>query len=423
MRNATAIAIWFGIDRYDFTFVEGVDEFLAETVKQNVPLEQLFVLGYSAEGGLKDYSPALREILRSGKTVALEQSWQGKTEINFEHGRGVQPLLEKSDLDLVGILPALITGTVRIEPLPAAQLPDPYADVSVSTETAPTQTLLSREPTTLTAPIEKIFRYLTGRAEFIRTGRVATESEWRGQERAYLMDGDRNTTWLGHRIEWHEKSSETITLTLESTQSIEGLYWVNGHKTRTPTRYVIEGEGENGQWNELTRIEKVQELPALAEQIDRFSARRVRQIRLTVLDTLEHDAPSFGEIIPIPEGLADVDLTAANILENHPFGASLKRAEFEQARAYVEKQGAQIVGLYNLDRRGWRPEHITRMRVPLGESVAFELLVPGGAQVLEGVRLTGFSVPAHVEITNLALRWPTLTQLKEKKLIKTFSEN
>jgi len=423
MPNATAIAIWYGIDRYDFTFVEGVDEFLAETVKQNVPLEQLFVLGYSAEGGLKDYSAGVREILGVGKTIALAPSWKGETKIDFEHGRGVQPLFEKTGLDLVGILPALVTGTARIEPLPDTQLPDPYADVSVPTETASLETLLSRDPATLTGPIEKAFRFLAARAQFRHTAQITTQSQWRGQEREYLIDGDRQTTWLGHRIEWHERSSETITITLKDTQSIEGLYWVNGHKTRTPTRYVIEGKDGDGTWNGLARVEKIQELPSGAEQIDRFPAKRVGQIRLTIEDTLEHDAPSLGEIFPIPEGLADVDLTTAGILEERPFGASLSREERKHASAYVKEQGAQILGLYNVDRRGWRSEQMAHASVPVGESAAFEILLPGGSQLLEGIRLTGFSVPAHVEITNLTLHYPTLTQLKEKKLIKTFSEN
>lgn len=423
MPNATAIAIWYGIDRYDFTFVEGVDEFLAETVKQNVPLEQLFVLGYSAEGGLKDYSATVREILGVGKTIALAPSWEGKTEIDFNEGRGVQPLFEKSELDLSGILPALVTGTVRIEALPDTQLPDLYADVSVPTETASGQTLLSHEPFTITGPIENAFRFLSARAEFRRTTQIATQSQWRGQEREYLIDGDRQTTWLGHRIEWHEKSSETITMTLPNMQPIEGLYWVNGHKTRTPTRYVIEGKDDNGTWNELAHVEKIQELPSGAEQIDRFPAKHVGQIRLTILDTFEHDAPSLGEIFPVPAGLADVNLTTTGILEDRPFGASLKREERKYASAYVKEQGAQILGLYNVDRRGWRLEQMAHASVPLGESATFELRLPGGAQLLEGIRLTGFSVPAHVELTNLALRYPTLAQLKEKNLIKTFSEN
>jgi hypothetical protein len=381
------------------------------------------VIGYEAQKGLRDYSATVREILGNGKTVALAPRWEDETKIDFEHGRGIQPLFEKTDLNLSGILPALVTGTVLIEPLPDTQLPDPYADVSVPTETASLETLLSRDPETLTAPIEKAFRFLSARAEFRRTAQITTQSQWRGQEREYLIDGDRQTTWLGHRIEWHEKSSETITMTLENAQSIEGLYWVNGHKTRTPTRYVIEGEDESGTWNELARVEKVQELPSLKEQIDRFPAKRLGKIRLTILDTLEHDAPSLGEIFPIPEGLADVDLTAALVLEDRPFGASLKREERKHASAYVKEQGAQILGLYNVDRRGWRDEHTTRAQIPLGKSTAFELFVPGGGQLLEGIRLTGFSVPAHVEITNLTVRYPTLTQLKEKKLIKTFSEN
>lgn len=422
MPNSTAIAIWYGLDRYDFKLIENIDEFLSAAAQEAVPLGEVFVLTYSAQEGLQDHSAEVRTILQEGQTVPLATSAQRTTAI--VGGQGVQPLFEYSGLNLSGILPAFIQGTASIEPLSLAALPDPYADVSDLLQSIDAQELAR----TASAPArvedaEATFAWLRALEEFKRSGTVTTDSQWKFQESRNLSDPDRATTWLAHRIHWADTRSETITLTLPQPAVVEGLYWMNGHYTRTPTRYRIETSEDGRNWSEALTVTEVRKLPTLAARVDRFAPRQARAMRMVITDTFEHDSPSLGDIAPVPQGLGRVEPEVAFTLGDRPFASPLGRTEAPLAFAYVQESGAGLLALYNVDRLGWRTEHVVRSSVAVGGSHPFEALYPGGFTLLEGLRLGGFSLPATVTLGNLTLHYPSLQEMKDKNLIKTFSEN
>ncbi|MFY9484457.1 MAG: discoidin domain-containing protein [Patescibacteria group bacterium] len=254
MPNETAIAIYYGIDRYDLRIAESTDELLALAAKNETPINQLYYFRYGP-GGLADQSAKFRDLLNKGLDVNLE----GKT---ITQGESASFQLN----ELTAGLPAFLTLNYQFNPSGSEPLLDP----------------------TLNAAIE-----------FRQSLTASVSSQWRFHEATNLLDGDPETPWMAHRIHWNDYSQEELVIDFGAPRTIDHLTWANGSESRTPTNYAIAAD-QGGGWKTL--LERTKNPSRKTNEVieERFGSITTSKLRLTITASSGGDAPQVGELYPLP---------------------------------------------------------------------------------------------------------------------------
>ncbi|MBI3261059.1 discoidin domain-containing protein [Candidatus Berkelbacteria bacterium] len=272
MPDETALAIHYGIDRYDLKIAASTEELLAEAAKNETPSEKLYYFRYGPEG-LSDQSKTFRQLIENGLSINLENQ-------TIAQGQRVSFKLN----ELTAGLPAFLKMSYQFKSLDNEPLIDPALQAAI---------------------------------EFRQGLKASVSSQWRLQEATHLLDGDPETPWLAHRIHWNDYNQEEIVIDFGAPRKVDHMSWLNGHESRTATSYTIAAD-QGGAWKNL--IEQTKNgSKKTGELIDEhFDAVTTTKLRLIISASSGGDAPQIAELYPLPNIEPPLTLTVGTPAKRLP---------------------------------------------------------------------------------------------------------
>lgn len=369
MPDSTAIAIRYGLDRYDFAMTSNFEEFIS--LLDNKSLDSAFSFFYSTKG-LENTTDKFRSNLHTGKKFAIREV----------HGLG------KIDLSLV--TPAVLEFRAKVLPF-----------ISTSQNCV----ALSPEQRRL------IFDYIVSRDDFLKNTKVKTLSQEKYQKSNLLLDNNTNTLWRGGRGWWNDNEREEIILDLGRLENIAQFLWINGYANSTPLSYTIDTSLDGEIWQGAKRIMSESKKDNGERVVENFTPRTARFLRLSITHTFDNDSPAIGEVEAVESNFSNLDKDKFAVLEKAVYCA-INEYDKEEISEFVRKRG--IEGVIS-----WETDKTTDNKVgvklqPDGNYHTYKVFLPAGGTELRDLKIESGLVPAEVSISSIEITYPTLAELVQK---------
>ncbi len=387
MPESTALAIYYGVDRYDVSLIGEFDELLYKLSLKQADLDNIFNLYYGPDG-LTNVTEETRSLLRNG-------SKPEKVEIEKSGNLNTKPLT-----------PMLLTVKARVVP-DTASIIFPY---SLSGQNIGAESFQEKK---------MMLDFLLSRGEYFRTVSPSSLSEWKFQETVYVSDNNPDTSWRGHRIYWHEKRHEQLNLDLGTVKKIGKIVWKNWTHTLTPTGYTIElsEDGKN-----YKTVKKVINGP---ERIDgevveeNFDDANARFVRMDITATLSNDAPAISEVEVIDSLYDGINISKAIAFSFNPFEyvENMEEMEFILSRAAPL---IEVVADLETDKGGVTSQSPVEN---LNTVKDYEFILSPGGTKIKSLNLSVKNAPVKMHIESAEIRNLSLDEIGLRGLIKEFKEN
>lgn len=386
MPESTALAVYYGVDRYELSRFTDFNEMIFYMDKDNISPNKIHAFYYGSKG-LLDTTYQMRSALEKGSTEEI--------------------LSIKNNL----------SPTVNLQN--GSVTPASYNLLSFKGNVLPNVESVSSNPSKTQLDVRHIIDYLLSKQNYYQKVSAKSLSEWKAQEIQYIVDNNPSTSWRGHRIYWHEKRKEQVILDLGTVQSMSGVVWTNWINRLTPTSYTIEISQDGNDWTEVKKVRDGKEREAEEIVVDPFDSSQARFVRFTVFQTLTDDSPALSEIEIIPSPFSDIDPKIATELITNPLNFVSNKEELQSVIS-------QLSSLLTIQVE-WEADKGKNVKlIPIGEFGGFRdyqvILDPGGT-ILKNISLTIPSIPTKIEVSTASLRNINLKEIKELGLIKRFVEN
>lgn len=361
MPNSTAIAVWYGIDRYDLRLVTNYDEFLFN-LAQTKNLDNIFTFYYGANGPT-DTTKSFRAAL-SGSGNKFTGSM---AEFN-------------------------VTGSLKI---------DTSACGSIKTD----------------PNLKAYLDYLSARESYYRVVKATSLSEWSGEEVKNAVDNDPSTDWRGHRIYWHDHENEKLTLDIGKVESINKFVWVNTNKLLSPTEYEILTSTDGTVWQKAKSVTLAEAKNNGEETIDDFGPVNARFVQMNIKHTLSDDSPAISEaeVIGSRFDLNTIRNVRRMLSEPNSFMDACTFAKYLPVLGKYLKVKADIK----------TDKGISQTTITLDNFVNDQfnfIAVPGGTE-FKTVEFDFGKLPVSYQVRSIDFRNLTFSEISKLNLIKTFSQN
>lgn len=365
MPNETAIAIRYGIDRYDLTITSNFEEFI--TLLEGKPLDLAYSFFYNSED-LKNTTNLMRSNLSAG----------GKIEIDLK---------KIGDLSL--ITPAVLEFRAKAIPKISIQQNCPIfpGDRNI------------------------FFHYLLSRDAFYKEVSVKTNSHAKYQTTDFLTDGKTDTFWRGHRGWWHEQEKDEVLLDLGKIKSVGQLLWVNAYANSTPVNYSIEASVDGIYWQSLKKI-----MAGKKDNnqliIENFNPLQTRFIKVVIEDTFDNDSPAIGEIEVIENEFIHIDKNQLSALEKYAFCIG-NELEKDILLEFIRKRGLEATISWKTDKS---IDNVVRLNLQVDSLYHnYKVVLPAGGTKLNELRIEPGLIPAKISVAGIRVTYPS-----KEELVKMF---
>lgn len=367
MPETTALAIYYGVDRYDIQMFTEFDELASKLAKGEFKIGQIHSFFYS-KSGLINTTHTLRDILARGQEEATPMA----------------PLL----------------GKVRI----GAFLKTENLDFK--------QKLPFSER-------KNILEYLAKRRRYYKNVRITSSSEWKFREVRNVFDDDLDTTWQGHRIKWGDTHDEKLTVDLGRIENVSRVIWVNWKTSLSPTKYKILTSLDGRTWKEVRNVSDPDGKKDREVVIDEFEPVFVRFITMDFQETITNDSPALLEFEVVEEKFNKVDPAGAwNYLRN-PMSL-VGPGEVSQLLPLISPLATFTVS-WDTDKND-KYNNAVSLPLSLGTNKKYEIIIPAGGTTLSNLKFTS-NLPVDLDVGTINFRNLSLEELKMRGLVKNFTEN
>lgn len=392
MPNSTAIAVYYGIDRYNFFQTSNYNEVLAKVAKKELNINQIYSFYYGANG-LKNTTNDFRNLLlNGGKEVDLISS-----PVKFENSNTFERQLDD-------LTPLLLQMDISLLPLI-----DKLGDTK---STSLTNYSFS----------EKLdfINYLKSKNDYYKTSKVTALSDWEYQKVDNVIDNDTNTFWRGDRLYWHDNQNEAVTIDLGNNKQISKMIWVNSNRYWTPTSYMIEVSLDNLEWSVVKNVENAKERKDGEVVIEEFPSTLARYVKMNFSKTVTDDSPAIAELEVIEDRYSKVDIINANDFIKNPFSGTVDKNELVSIYDAFAPL-AEINVSINTDKG--ELFDIISIPVIMGERAVYQGVIPAYGTTVKSITLEIKNIPALFNIYDLSVINMSLSELERGGLIKIFEEN
>lgn len=273
MPDSTAIAIYYNLDRYDIFLPQTFDELLGLIKEGQVKLDNTYTFFYSKNGLINTTSAIQKNLL----------------------GPKIEKKVNPENVDSESSTPLLISFNAKVD------LPKDLPKNGKKIELA------------------KYLNYLSSKELFYKTVDATASSQWKYQEATNAVDNDTRTSWMAHRGSWHNSRNESITLDLGIIKKVGATLLKFGPVDKTPTYYSYLCSLDGTVWIQW-QIEYFRPKNHAEKKLNKLLPRECRFIKLTIMDTLNHDSPTITEVEVIEEEYSDLDLDSADKIVKNPLG-------------------------------------------------------------------------------------------------------
>lgn len=386
MPESTALAIYYGVDRYDLSLVEGFDELLYKLSAKQSEVDDIYNF-YYGPSGLVNNTEVVRSLLKNGSIPEL---------LDFNQDTVKTPPL----------IPMLLTVKARIVP-ETGNIIYPYSQAGKKSG-------LYSFPEK-----QKMLSYLLSRDSYFKNVTAKSLSEWKFQEVLNVTDNNLSTSWRGHRIYWHENRHEQLTLDLGSKKEIGKVVWTNWTHTLSPTGYAIDVSEDGKTWKTVKRVSGGPERRDSEVVEEKFEGVIAQFVRMDFTATLSNDAPALSDIEVVGAASSDLDAQKSLAFAKTPFDYIQDRQELEYIFSHVPAL-LNIVVEWETDRN----EDIREAIVGSFSSLnTYEFILPPGGTRFKNIKISVPNAPVGLEIQSATLQNLSLKEIEDRGLVKTFKEN
>ncbi len=392
MPNTTAIAIYYGVDRYDFSLITNYDELLSALSKNIESINKLHTFYYDSSLELVNTTNESRELLKDGS------DWQ---DIASEENtpRSWNLLVD----DVSPLSPVVLEFKAKTSA--KRDIKYPYSQNGIKQYSHGEK--------------RKMIAYLLSKLDYYSRVKISTLSEWMYQERVNLIDNDVETSWRGHRIYWHDNKHEQITMDLGQVRNVNKVVWTNWQHTLTPTSYTLLTSLDGKDWRTVKEVSKGGEIQDGKKVIEEFSATWARYVRMDITETLSNDAPTMSEIEVVDSIFSEIDPSKAENFINNPFINIQRQIEMNE----ILSQAAPLLFL-DVEIVTDKGELIRRVPVDrINQTTDYSLTFSPGGTLLKNVSINLPYDPLELEVESAKLRNIGIREAKDRGIIKEFHKN
>ena len=392
MPNSTAIAVYYGVDRYDFFLTSNYNEVLAKIVKKELSTAQVYSFFYGANG-LKNTTNDFRNLLLNGgreiNKISSPVKFENKFTAEQKHD-ALTPLLLRMDISL-------------------SPLFDKFGDKQLTSSTN----------YSLSEKLDFI-NYLKSKKDYYKISKAIALSDWQYQKIDNILDNDINTSWRGDRLYWHDNLKDAVTVDLGKNKRVSKIIWVNWNHYWTPTSYTIEVSLNNQVWMVVKKVENAKERKDGEVVIEEFPSVLARYVRMNLSKTVTDDSPAIAEIEVVEDKYFKVDIINADSFIKNPFAGTVDNNELIVIyNAFAPL--AEIVVSVNTD-KGKLADAVS-IPVNMGKRAVYQGVIPAYGTNVESITLEIKNIPTLVNLYDLSMRNMSLSELEEESLIKIFEKN
>lgn len=370
MPDSTAIAVRYGIDRYDFDLTSEFSEFIKILNEKNVPERRVFSFFYSSKSGLIDTSKRVRHNLFDGEEKT------GKLDFKDPGIFPVTPVI--LEISAKANFEAVINKTC-------------FSQISSNEK-------------------KLLFDYFLSKGSFKNESIVKTLSEEKYYNTYFLLDGKFNTLWRGRRGWWLENHKEEILIDLMQIKNINQFLWINGYANSTPTDYTIETSLDGTVWKQIKKVlsDTKKDNGLLVEE--KFGPIDARFIKLVINDTFDGDSPVIGEVEVVDEDFTGIDKNNIKNLESQAYCIK-KEEEKKMLLEHLRKRGIEVTVSWKTDKSY---DNVVRLYVTLdGRYHNYKVFLPAGGTYLHDLRIEPGMVPAEISLSSIRVIYPKLNELNQ----------
>lgn len=388
MPESTAIAIYYGVDRYNLNLLTDFNELISKLDKQEIDLDKLHSFYFDSSQGLIDTTDHLRRLLMTPADVATLPIKQ------------LSPnQIELSPVKVLPLTPTLLSVRANIAP-----------DLSNANYASADQ--IDKDSR------DQLISYLLAKRDYYSQAKATSLSEWKFQEIDYLVDNNPQTSWRGHRIWWHDNKHDQITINLGSVRAISKLVWVNWTHTLTPTAYTIATSLDGLNWQEVRKVSGGAERADGEQVVESFAASPAAFVRMDITATLSNDAPAISELEVIDATYQDINFEIVSKFLANPFVGISDQVELTAVLSRI----APLLPI-RVDRTTDQGTVTSQLLVDhLGDTIDYEFVLEPGGTTFDKISVS-VNAPVNLIVESASIRNMTLDEIRARGLIKRFSEN
>lgn len=383
MPDSTAIAVFYGVDRYDLSLFTDQNELLQNIRDNKTNIGHLYSFYYD-ENGLNDMTQRTREVL----AIPSKNS-------------------NLADIDKIfPFMPLSLSFQAKIIP-DITNIVYPYSFVNKKTP------LFSKNKRYL------MLDYLNSRSEYYRNVKTKSLSQWKYQELTYLTDNNLETSWRGHRIYWNDNEHEQVFLDLGQVRSVGKLIWVNWNHTLTPTKYTLEVSNDEKNWEVIKKVTDGPERKDGEMVVEDFPAEYVRFIKMDITATTSNDAPAISELEIVDEKYKDVNIPEAFEYIKEPF-------YYIEDNKDMEKTIGKVGPLLNIVVTEITDKGTGIKKIPVigfNQTRTFNATLDVGGTRLKDIKVEIPNAPVKIETDSMFARNMDIYEIERKKMINDTVNN
>jgi len=360
MPDSTALAIYYGVDRYDLSLATKFEE-VARLLKDNPERVAQVHSFYFGPAGLINTSDKMQSLLTDG-------------------GDGTSPLTPiQLEFGFVG-----------------------------SFEEPPGNLLETGAPFD-----EKLaaLSYIKARDGYYDRVKSSSVSEWQDRRIENLVDNDTNNPWQGHRIWWHDNESDEIMVDLGEIKNISRVIWQNWKNTLSPTDYEIFISVDGANWKGVIDVSGGGELGDGQRLEHSFEPADARFVKMVITGTLTNDSPAITDFEVVESRFADVNIQKALGFGENPFEKAGSRQEWRALSAAM-RDIAFVDVSWETDKGDIYAAGERVKVIADGKNRSYGVIIPAGGTELERVDFNS-SLPMNFIITERTAKNLTLAEILE----------
>lgn len=400
---------------------------------------------FASHNSFTNTTDQLRNLLTHKTLPVVLKNWQiedgitvndsfvkSTTLIPLQRGMiGVNPQAELVDLNYPSLTPVEVVIKMTTQPHLAASLGYPYLDYSSKNPTVLELNTLKNnriEPLQHFA-VSQVVETLANQKEkqtMRQMAHISATTEGKTTEAINLTDGNPNTNWSAYDARWnYNERPQEITIDLgTSSPNIKKLFWVNHYTPATPTKYTISHSGDGLSWTEDVKVEngpRIEGGQTVSEELQNIKA---RYLKFSIYDTYGGTGypPAIDEIW-VSTTNSEVDSETQTKILSCVYCFIETAEEANKIKNLLDGIAKAKIWWTSDAREAYHSEYSKEFEITLdSREHTYTVHIPAVGTKLENIKIDNFPIPLDLKISQMTIRSLTLSELKEKKLIKNFGK-
>ncbi|EKD90391.1 MAG: hypothetical protein ACD_31C00005G0017 [uncultured bacterium] len=295
MPDTTAIAVRYGLDRYDLQLTQSFNEF--KKIVMDKPSVKTYAF-YYGDGQLRNKTQDFINFSQKRKIWNVNNEFYIDSDTKvYENGTDiVNKTIKITCLPNVPVFPLELQFKAQARLWEEPDLKFPLAMVDELRARFVCKNYFDSDQ------LEKSYKAKESMSKISEKIDIKTVSEEKGFEQVNLADNSTDSVWRGGRGHWIENHNEEILIKFDDPVSLSAIEWYNAYADTTPTKYQIEMSPDGINWVITSSMDSSakKESGWVTEHVGDVS---ISFIKFSIFDTYEHDSPAISEIRLIEPGI------------------------------------------------------------------------------------------------------------------------